>query len=146
MKCQEDIIGLAEEKLFDAECLFINQRYSSAYYIAGYVIELLLKAKVCKTLGISDLFDFENTNRKRLNVDSNLNRSFRVHDYDQLLVLSGLYPLFEKENNDLKFKKNWSIVSQWTENARYLTAKTETDAKDFITSVKEIKAWIQKHL
>jgi len=144
MRSKEDIIGLAEEKLDDAECLFSNKRFNSAYYIAGYVIELLLKAKICQTLGVGDIFDFGNSRKK---LDGNLNRSLKVHDYDQLLFLSGLYSQFEKENtNNISFKKHWSIVSQWNENCRYYIARSEADAKDFITSVKEIKLWIQKHL
>ncbi|MEO6734768.1 MAG: HEPN domain-containing protein [Ginsengibacter sp.] len=146
MKCQADIQQLAEEKLKDAECLFENKKYNSAYYIAGYVIELLLKAKVCKNLGIDNLFDFENNKQNTWKADNNLNRSFKVHDYAQLLLLSGLYPYFEIENRDVKFKTHWSIICQWNEGARYLTGKTETDTKEFITSVKEIKQWIQNHL
>lgn len=64
MKCKKDIISLAEEKLEDAEYLIKDERYNTAFYIPGYVIEYLLKAKICKTLGIENLFDFENTNGK----------------------------------------------------------------------------------
>jgi len=146
MKSPNDIIILAEDKLKDADCLFENSRFASAYYLAGYVIELLLKARVCMNLGINDIFDFDNLNRKRLNVDNNLNRSLKVHDYDQLLVLSGLHPFYEQENNNVYFKADWSIISQWSQHSRYLTEKTETEVKDFITSIKNVKSWIEKYL
>jgi AbiV family abortive infection protein len=145
MKCQSDIQQLADEKLNDAECLFANKSYSSAYYLAGYVIELLLKAKVCKNLGIDNLFDFDNK-QNNWKADNNLNKSIKVHDYGQLLILSGLFPYFEKQIINIKFKTHWSIISQWNEGSRYLTGKSETDAKDFITSIKVIKQWIQNYL
>jgi len=146
MKSKKDIISLAEEKLDDAEYLIKDKRYNTAFYIAGYVIEYLLKAKICKTLGIENLFDFENTNSKKYHVDNNLNRSFKVHDYDQLLVLSGLYPEFDIQMTDVKFKAHWSKVCTWSENCRYLTGKNESETKDMLTSIKEIKQWIEKHL
>ena len=73
MQSQAGIEALAYAKLKDAEILLDNQRFDSAYYLAGYAIELLLKA-------------------------------------------------------------------------RYLTGMTLEDVKDFITSIKEVMLWIQKHL
>ncbi len=104
MKCRADIQTLAEGKLLDAECLFNNKSYDSSYYLAGYVIELLLKAKVCKNLGIDNLFDFENSKQHKWKADNNLTRSLRVHDYEQLLILGGLYPHFEAESSDINLK------------------------------------------
>ncbi len=66
MKCKEDIKALADSRLVDAECLMQNKRYDSAFYLAGYVVELLLKAKVCKNLGIEDFFDFGPSNQRKL--------------------------------------------------------------------------------
>lgn len=39
-------------KLKEAECLFENRQYDWVYYTARYTVELLLKAKICKTFGI----------------------------------------------------------------------------------------------
>lgn len=66
MKSQSEIEALAYAKLQDSEYLLADNRFDSAYYLAGYAIELLLKARVCKTLGIPDFFDFDNIERKRL--------------------------------------------------------------------------------
>lgn len=115
MKCQADIETLANEKLKDAECLFDNKRYDAAYYLAGYAVELLFKAKVCKTLGIDDFFDFENPNKTRLAVKNKdlLYRRYKVHDYLQLLILSGVYSQFQNDvNNNSSLKYHWSIVSK----------------------------------
>ncbi len=149
MKCQADIEALANDKLIDAECLFKSDRYDSAYYLAGYSVELLLKAKVCKTLGIENFFDFNNASKAKFmakNVD-NVFKSYRVHDYSQLLLLSGVYTEFYDElNTNANLKSDWSIVSQWNENSRYLTGISKEEVENFLTSIKEIMSWIQKRL
>ncbi len=146
MKCQSDIAALAEAKLNDAECLLANGRNDNAYYLAGYTIELFLKAKVCKTLNIDDLFD-ESPTKQKLKNEGTILKPYKVHDYEQLLILSGLYSDFQTELiGNTSFKVSWSIVSGWSEKSRYLTGQTQQSVKDFITSVKEIAKWIQKHL
>ncbi len=70
-----------------------------------------------------------------------------MHDYEQLLILSGIYKKFEDElETDELFKLHWSSDVKWNENTRYLQGTHSRDVKDFITSVKEIMRWIQKHL
>lgn len=147
MQTQSDIEALAYAKLEDAECLLENNRFDSAYYLAGYAIELLLKARICKTLGIPDFFDFDNIARKRLKNESVITKSYKVHDYEQLLILSGIYAEYKNEivNNET-FRLNWSIVSEWTENSRYLTGINPERVNKFITLVKDMMKWIQKHL
>ncbi|MGI8951023.1 MAG: hypothetical protein ACR2FN_05485 [Chitinophagaceae bacterium] len=116
MKCQEDIETLSNSKLEDAECLFNNDRFDSAFYLAGYVIELLLKAKVCKTLAIPDFFD----TKFKIKNPENIYKSYKVHDYEQLLLLSGIYIEFKYElENNADFKYHWSVVSKWSEEIRY---------------------------
>lgn len=147
MKCYDDIKKLASERFKDAECLQTNQRFEAAYYLAGYAVELLLKARVCKTLGIEDFFDFDNPLKKKIKNDGNLYRPFRVHDLEQLLVLSGIYTEFEnKIASDNNFKAAWSIIEKWNENSRYLTERTETDVKDLLTSIKKFEGWILNYL
>ncbi len=140
MKCYADIKSLALEKFKDAECLASNGRFDSAYYFAGYTVELLLKAKVCKNLGIEDFFDFNNPHKKKIKHDGSLYKPFRVHDLEQLLVLSGVYMEFENElASNIHLKTAWSIIEQWNENTRYLTGKTQTDVKDLLTSIKKFE-------
>jgi hypothetical protein len=70
-----------------------------------------------------------------------------VHDFEQLIILSGIYPEFQKEIVTNKtFRDQWSFISKWNENARYLVGKNSEDVKDFLTSIKEVMRWIQKHL
>lgn len=147
MKCYADIKALASEKFADAECLYSNGRFDAAYYFAGYTVELLLKAKVCKNLGIEDFFDFDNPGKKKIKNDGTLYRPFRVHDLEQLLVLSGIYTEFENElASNINLKTAWSIIEQWNENSRYLTGKSQTDVKDLLTSIKKFEEWILEYL
>lgn len=108
---------------------------------------MLLKARVCKTPGIPDFFDFDNAERKKLKNESVITKPYKVHDYEQLFILSGIYRNFgeELDTNEL-FKLHWSSVVKWNENSRYMQGANSSNVKDFITSVKEIMVWIQKHL
>ena len=149
MKCRADIQSLAEERLKDAECLYKNNRFDAAYYLAGYSVELLLKAKICNTLGIDDFFDFNNPKKTKLEVKNigEVYKPYKVHDLLQLLIFSGFYTEFQKAIKlDRNFKSHWSIVCEWNENSRYLSGTTGKDAENFITSIKEIMKWIQRHL
>ena len=142
MNSQADIVALADAKYREAECLLNNNFFDGAFYLAGYTVELLLKAKVCKTLGIHDFFMFDTKKAK-----PETYKPFKAHDYSQLLILSGIYTELDTElNNNLKFKGHWSIVSSWNEGSRYLTGKTEPEVKSFLISVKEVSIWIKKHL
>src|SRR5215471_8853883 len=129
MKCQADIVSIADSKLNAANILFQNGDYDNAYYLGGYSIELLLKAKVCKTLNIDDFFDVGSSTLKRLKYEG----TFKVHDFEQLIILSGIYKDFDAKMSDPSFKADWSIVSKWKEDSRYLTGHNQKDVKDFLT-------------
>jgi hypothetical protein len=128
--------------------MFIANGFNDgAYYLAGYEIELLLKAKICKTLDIEDFFDFGSPGKTRIKNEQSVARPYKVHDLEQLIVLSGLFKIFSAEiATNPVFSAHWSIVSTWQESSRYTFGRSGTDAKDFITSIKEIASWIQKHL
>ncbi len=73
-------------------------------------------------------------------------KPYKSHDYEQLLILSGLYNKFKAEPEDHMLKYHWFMISNWNEGCRYLTGKTHVEVEDFINSVKEVSLWIQKHL
>lgn len=56
----EEIKKLAFQRLKEAEILYKNEMYDGAFYLAGYSVELILKAKICERLGIPNLFDETN--------------------------------------------------------------------------------------
>lgn len=144
MRGIDEIKQLAWQKLHDAEILLESGRPDSAYYTAGYTVELLLKARICKTLKIDGFFNFEEPSEKLLSKEAY--RPFKVHDVGQLMVLSGIYSEFEVERQDPSIENHWSLVKEWKEDSRYSTGKGELDVKDFLNAVKSIGTWIEKHL
>jgi len=97
---------IARARLRDAEALFAARRYDGAVYLCGYVVELGLKARICKTLrwegypsSPKEFKDFG---------------SFKIHDLDVLLRLSGV----ERKVKSQLFIE-WSSVAQWSPEARY---------------------------
>lgn len=144
MNTQKYIIEIAAEKYKDAECLFEQCRWDSCYYIGGYVVELLLKARICKTLGIEDFFDFQNPNKTKLvSKDGSLYRPFKVHDLNQLVILSGVCKEFNyKLLSNKKFNDAWSCISEWNEHSRYLTGKTKKEIKNLLISIQIFQQWI----
>jgi hypothetical protein len=140
MDCVANIEKLAMAKFDEAECLYKSGHFDWAYYTAGYTIELLLKAKVCRTLGIEDFFDENSGFMKKLKYP----QTFKIHNLEQLLLLSGVYTLLDKElTADANFKAKWSKICVWTEESRYLMGKTPNEVGDFLTSIKDIAKWIQ---
>ena len=140
MRTQADIEALAALKLSEAQSLLAAGFYDGAFYVGGYAIELLLKARACKTLGITDFFLFDKGNRE-------VYRPYKVHDYEQLILLSGLFTEFHTElATNPVFRSHWSFVEDWSEDARYLTGKSKADAENFLISVNEFSVWIRKHL
>jgi hypothetical protein len=89
---------MARGRLRDAEVLLAAGRYDGAMYLCGYAIEAALKARICRVLKWpgypSTRKEFEGY------------QSFRTHDLDILLHLSG---------TEDKIKTNhlaeWSIVT-----------------------------------
>ena len=154
MRTESEIIGLSDKKLAVAEFLVTNGFYDDAYYLGGYAFELRLKAKICKTLVIPNFFDFDNSRIRKLPVTKtkrtdkdNLYKPFKVHDYEQLLILSGLYTEFSnKIITNLVFGADWSVISKWDENLRYSTGTNEADAKSFLQSIKNMTSWLQQYL
>lgn len=144
MRSIGDIRQLAWQKLDDAEVLLQSGRADAAYYTAGYTVELLLKARICKTLQIEGFFDFDGSSPKLLSKEAY--RPFKVHDLEQLMVLSGIYPEFEIYIQDADNENHWTSVMNWKEDARYSTGKSEADVKGFLNSIKVTAKWIESHL
>ena len=131
-----------------------NNFFDDAYYLGGYALELLLKVRICKTLVIPDFFDFDNSKTRRLpntkanrGEKDNLYKPFKVHDYEQLIILSGLYSILsDKIANDLAFNADWSIVSKWDESLRYSSGANSKDVQSFVESLKNIIQWLTRYL
>ena len=98
---------LARARLRDAEVLLLRGRHDGAVYLCGYAVELALKARICRTLHWSA---FPATTAEFRDY-----QSFRVHDLEVLLHLSGI------ESKILsRFPSEWSALSKWNPEIRYV--------------------------
>lgn len=144
MNTPQIITQLADARIAEAECLFTNKHYDFAFYTVGYAIELYLRARIATILNIPNFFDFENRN-KFINEDS-ITKPYKVHNYYQLLILSGLYYEHEKMLADGNFKSVWGKLRLWKEDLRYYIGKEQKETFDFINSVKNYSVWIKNYL
>ncbi|MEM7537084.1 MAG: HEPN domain-containing protein [Chloroflexota bacterium] len=118
---------LAEERLEDAKSLVEAGRYDTAFYMAGYVIEISLKMRICLTLNWNG---FPETNNEFQNY-----RSFRIHDLGILLTLTGM------EDHILStYYRQWSSISSWEPNTRYevTLARGKAETEKTIKDVEEL--------
>jgi hypothetical protein len=104
-------------------------RLDGSAYLCGYVIEMALKARICKTLKWPSFPD------KRSDFEGL--QSFKTHDLDVLLRLSG-----REQYAKLNLFPEWTIVSQWNPEARYQAVGTVAAAKaqDMLSAAQTILA------
>lgn len=108
-----DLQALAEAKLFDAELLLRNGRPGNAYHLAGYGIELGLKACIARQISADTI------------PDPAILRNVLTHEFDKLIGLAGLKDELRNEQNaDPDFATNWGIVSEWSPESRYTSTLT----------------------
>lgn len=105
MLTKADLQALAETRLQDAIFLLQNGRASSAYYLAGYAVELALKACVAKVF------------RTDVIPDKAFVNEIYTHNLEKLLGTAGLSHAF---SIDAQLAAAWGIASKWTESSRYL--------------------------
>ncbi len=137
MLTKNDLEKLSETRLNDAIHLLRGNKASSAYYLAGYAVELGLK--VC----ISKLF------QENVIPDKNLVNATYTHSLEALMATSGLLPQLKKDmKNDAVFSANWGIVTKWNEHSRYEFWDAIT-ATSLITAIIDqdhgVYPWVKKH-
>jgi HEPN domain-containing protein len=103
-----DLQSIAECKLEDAILLLNNRRFSNAYYLSGYAIEIGLKACIAKQF-TADVIP-----------DKNFVIEIYKHNLKQLIGVAGLTTaLKQTEDRDQNFAANWALVAQRTPESRY---------------------------
>jgi len=127
MITRTELKKIARARIKDAEVLLTAKRYDGAAYICGYALELGLKARICRTLKWSG---YPSTNKEFANY-----RSFKTHDLDVLLHLSGI-----EEKIKTIFFGDWSNVANWNPEARYepIGTVSEADAYNMINATKNL--------
>lgn len=137
MLTKDDLEALAQTRLDDAVLLLQSGRPSSAYYLAGYAVELALKACIAKAFQPNVIPDKAFVNE------------VYVHRLDKLLGTAGLLPAFSADSNaDPQLATAWGIATQWTESSRY-SLWDSVSAGDLINAIGDsqhgVFQWVKKH-
>lgn len=134
MLTKADCETLANVRLDDSLLLLNAGKSSSAYYLAGYAVELALKACIAKAF------------QAQVIPDKGFVAAIYVHSLESLLSTAGLLPQFKTDSqSDPQFAAAWGIVSKWTEGSRYelwdpisaatlIRAINDPDTKDALAS------------
>lgn len=140
MPSRNQLKKMADIRLKEAKVLYNNNLYDGACYLAGYVVELALKARICKLLDIMDYPD-----------SGEISKSFKIHNLDILLRLSGLEKIFNNAKlNNPQLHANWSIITTWNEQYRYnpIGTNQKNNTLQVINALEDqtngIYKWIQK--
>jgi hypothetical protein len=137
MMTKSDLEKLALLRLEDAIFLLQANRCSSAYYLAGYSLELALKACIAKLVQPNTIPDKAFVN------------AIYVHKFDSLLNLSGLRPAFDTDAKaDPQLAAHWAIANNWSEESRYAFWDPFATAS-LIQAIHEpnhgVFPWVRKH-
>lgn len=130
---------LAEERLRDAEALLNAQRWSGAYYLAGYAVECGLKSCILVRVAATPEILFDDQNKR-------FSTNCWTHDIEDLVRLADLVAVRASETAvDPIFGRNWQLVKDWNEKSRY-ESKTQVQAEDLFRAVsdqtKGVLPWI----
>lgn len=103
-----DLQTLAAAKLADGQMLLEHGRWSNAYYLSGYSVELGLKACIARQISADTI------------PDKAILKDVLSHEFLKLIGLAGLRAeLRDQQNADAEFAANWAISTEWSPDARY---------------------------
>lgn len=120
----------AEAKLADATLLHDHRRFSNAYYLAGYAVEIALKACIARQIVAETIPE-----------RSFVNEIFR-HELKRLVNLAGLAgELRNRELRDAAFAANWATVADWRPDIRY-TSVGRSAAEGMLSAVGDAAAGV----
>ena len=106
MISKADLLKIARGRLKDAAVLLAAGRYDGAIYLGGYVVEIALKHRICKTLKWSG---FPQSSSEFQNY-----QSFKTHKLNVLLRMSGV-----EAKVRASYFVAWSAVVAWDPEMRY---------------------------
>jgi hypothetical protein len=129
--------SVAEEKLLDAVLLAANGRFANAYYLAGYAVEVALKACIAREF------------RSETFPHPDFVKGIYTHKFGELVNRAGLRDALDTSKKaDPVFGANWATVSEWSESTRYEAVDRET-CMLMIDAVKDepsgVLTWLRRH-
>lgn len=108
---RHDLQALAQVRFDDSVMLIENRRFSSAYYLCGYSVELGLKACIARQVRSEEI------------PERGLLQKVYTHEFRALVGLAGLArELSDAQKADVQFQAFWGIASEWSPDARYAIA------------------------
>ena len=121
-----DLRILAQTRLREAEALFAAGLYDGTVYLCSYVLEMALKACVCRTLDLPLYPDDERGARQ----------TFRTHDFELLVLLAGLRnKLMAEREASIAFDRNWTLAASWPLEDRYTVSKSQVNAGEMLEAM-----------
>jgi hypothetical protein len=108
--------------------------YDGCVYLCGNVVELALKAVVCRALNEPSYPD---------------ERVFKTHDFKTLSLLAGVrLALQQATQSNQSLKTNWNLVGGWSPDLRYDVGTSQQDALDFLDATRSkqdgVLNWLQQ--
>jgi HEPN domain-containing protein len=141
---RQEFKQIALLRLNEAESLLNQNHYDGCCYLAGYCLEMALKAVICRRMEKDDFFDI---------LKSESVRSFKIHNLTEFVILAGLqkrYEILSATNPD--FESNWVVIKdkiRWSEQLRYKTGFTKNDAESMLKAINDpqngILKWLKKY-
>jgi hypothetical protein len=137
MLTKTDLEALAETRLADSVFLLEAGRASSAYYLAGYAVELALKACIARSFQPNAIPDKAFVNE------------IYSHRLEKLLSIAGLLPNFTEDTRaNPSLAAAWGIASKWTEESRY-SLWDAISAGNLVSAIGDprngVFQWVKKH-
>ena len=131
---------LAEDRILDAAALLAGQRWSGAFYLAGYAVECGLKACILARVDWASVI-FEEP--------KNFQEKCWSHKLDELVRHAGLEAELKQACTENAALGNyWNLTKGWAETSRY-QQKTQAGAELFYTAITHtddgILTWIRTH-
>lgn len=123
-------------RLEDAVLLLDHHRHASAYYLAGYAVELALKAAISKQF-------FEQVIPDRTFVNA-----IHTHNLAELAAFAGLRAALTQARREPAFAANWSVTIQWSETSRYEMIDVFR-ANELVSAIRDptsgVMEWLKRH-
>ncbi len=143
------IRALASLRLEEARILADNGKPDGAFYLAGYSVELTLKARIAEQFGIESLFADKVSAADEFTDIGKVKNLVQTHNLFLLLVISGLrLPYFEQRRQDKVFLAFDPLLWTWNERLRYqspgrTSQQNVTDFINFLAAPDGLLTWIK---
>ncbi len=118
---------MRKKRLVEAKALLDLNHWEGAYYLAGYAVELALKACIIKMLLSTDAFP-----------GIGFSKDCYTHDLEKLVGLAKLDRARKSANAaNLTLERNWGIVLEWSEQKRYHEV-SEIEAREVYPAIADV--------